>query len=72
MIAALQRAIEYQTYDAAYVETILLQDHQQQELPSPTVVRPKRPELLEETDVEEPDPAVYDRLCEPEEEREHE
>jgi hypothetical protein len=63
VIAAIARANEYQTYDAAYVETILLQQRRRRELPSPTVVRPKRQELIEETDLEEPDPAAYDRLC---------
>jgi transposase len=62
VIAAITRANEFQTYDAAYVETILLQQRRQRELPSPTLVRPKRQELIEETDLEEPDPAAYDRL----------
>jgi transposase len=72
VLAALVRAHAYQTYDAAYVETILLQERRRRELPSPTVVRPQRPELLAETDLEEPDPATYDRLCDREQEREHE
>jgi transposase len=63
VIAAITRANEYQTYDAAYVETILLQHRRQRELPSPTLVRPKRQELIAETDIEEADPAAYDRLC---------
>jgi transposase len=63
VLAALTRAHEYQTYDAAYVETILLQERRRRELPSPTLVRPQRAELIEETDLEEPDPAVYDRRC---------
>jgi hypothetical protein len=70
VMAAIQRALEYQTFDAAYVETILLQDRRRRELPSPTLLRPKRQELLEETDWEEPDPAAYDRLCEPDQEME--
>ena len=72
VLAAMQRATTYQTFDAAYVETILLQERRRRELPSPTIVRPKRPDLLEETDLEEPDPARYDRFCAPDEEREHE
>lgn len=74
VIAAIQRAKEYQTYDAAYVETILLQERRRRELPSPTLVRPKRQELIEETDLDEPDPAAYDRLCDrdQDQEREHE
>ncbi len=63
VLAALKRANEYQTYDAAYVETILLQERRRRELPSPTEVRPQRQELIEEIDVEEPDPGTYDRLC---------
>jgi len=63
VIAALVRANEYQTYDAAYVETILLQERRRRELPSPTQPRPKRQELIEEIDLEEPDPGAYDRLC---------
>jgi hypothetical protein len=63
VVAAIARANEYQTYDAAYVETLLLQERRRRELPSLTVVRPKRQELIEETDLEEADPAAYDRLC---------
>ena len=63
VLAAVRRAHEYQTYDAAYVETILLQERRRQELPSPTEVRPQRPELVEDIDLEEPDPGFYDRLC---------
>lgn len=62
VIAAIARANEFHTYDAAYVETILLQERRRRDLPSPTEVRPKRRELLEETDFEEPDPADYDRF----------
>jgi transposase len=68
VVAALTRANEYQTYDAAYVETILLQERRRRELPSPTLVRPQRAELIPETDLEEPDPAAYDRLCDPDQE----
>lgn len=63
VLAAVRRAHEYQTYDAAYVETILLQERRRQELPSPTEVRPQRPELVEDIDLEEPDPGFYDRFC---------
>ena len=67
VVAAIARANEYQTYDAAYVETILLQERRRRELPSPTEVRPERKELIEEIDLDEPDPAVYDRLCDDQE-----
>lgn len=68
VVAAIGRAIEYQTYDAAYVETILLQERRRRELPSPLAPRPKRQELMDEIDLEEPDPGSYDRLCDPGEE----
>lgn len=63
VLAAIAQAIEYQTYDAAYVETILLQQRRQRELPSPTPVRPRRRELIEEVDLDEPDPEDYERFC---------
>jgi transposase len=63
VVAAIARAHEYQTYDAAYVETILLQERRRHELPSPLTPRPKRRELIEDIHLEEPDPAIYDRLC---------
>ncbi|MEK7992656.1 MAG: IS21 family transposase [Planctomycetota bacterium] len=63
VLAAIARANEYQTYDAAYVETFLLQARRRRELPSPTQPRPQRQELIEEIDLEEPDPGAYDRLC---------
>jgi transposase len=63
VLAAIGQALQYQTYDAAYVQTLLLQDRRRQELPSPMPLRPKRPELIEDIHLEEPDPACYDRLC---------
>lgn len=71
VVGAIDRANRWLTFDAAYVETILLQDRRRRELPSPTQVRPRREELLEETDLEEPDPGQYDRLCQYEEESEY-
>jgi hypothetical protein len=63
VLAAIGLALQYQTYDAAYVETLLLQERRRQEIPSPMALRPKRPELIEDIHLEEPDPARYDRLC---------
>ena len=63
VLAAISQALQYQTYDAAYVETLLLQERRRRELPSPTPLQPKRRELIEEIHLEEPDPARYDRLC---------
>ena len=62
VLAALAQATEYRTFDAAYVETLLLQERRRRELPSPVPLRPKRLELLDETVFDEPDPAIYDRL----------
>ena len=61
--AALVRANQYGTYDAAYVETLVLQERRRRELPSPTPVRPQRQELIDDIHLDEPDPAAYDRLC---------
>lgn len=65
VLSAMATALEYQTYDSAYVESIMLQQRRRRELPSPTPLRPQRRELIEEIDIEEPDPARYDQLyCE--------
>lgn len=63
VISAIARACQYQTYDAAYVETILLQERRRRELPCPTQPRPQREELIDEIDLDEPDPGAYDRFC---------
>jgi transposase len=63
VLAAIGQALQYHTYDAAYVETLLLQERRRRELPSPTPLRPKRRELIEDIHLEEPDPAHYDYLC---------
>ena len=63
VLAAIRQALQYETYDAAYVEALLLQDRRRRELPSPTPLQPKRRELIEDIRLEEPDPARYDRLC---------
>ena len=60
------------TYDAAYVEAILLQERRRRELPSPTPICPQRRELIEEIELEEPDPAIYHRLCQAEDDPEKE
>lgn len=61
VLAAIRIAIRYHTYDSAYVETLVHQERRRQSLPAPTIVRPKRQELIQlELDV--PDPSRYDRL----------
>jgi hypothetical protein len=64
VLPAIEQAIEYETYDASYVEAILHQRRRRRELPSPTEVLPRCPEWIEETDYEPTDPASYDRLLE--------
>lgn len=64
VLAAIARAHQYQTYDAAYVETLLRQERRRRELPSPTALRPRRQELIDEIDIEDPDPSLYDRFWE--------
>jgi transposase len=65
VLAAMRQALQYQTYDAAYVEALVLQDRRRRELPSPTPLQPKRRELIEDIHLEEPDPGQYDRFCDP-------
>ena len=62
VLAAIGLALQYQTYDAAYVETLLLQERRRREIPSPTPLQPKRRELIEDIHLEEPDPGRYDAL----------
>lgn len=62
VLAAIARALEYHTYDAAYVESLLQQDRRRQQLPTPLPPCPQRRELIDEIDLEEPDPGCYDRL----------
>ena len=62
VLAAVRQALDYQTYDAAYVETLVHQERRRRNLPSPTPLSPKRQELIEDIRLEEPDPGHYDRL----------
>ncbi len=61
VLAAISVANEYQTFDAAYVETILHQQRRKQSLPSPTRVQPRRQELTD-IELDPPDPGHYDRF----------
>ena len=62
VLAAIGLALQYQAYDAAYVETLLLQERRRRELPSPMPLQPERRELIDEIRLEEPDPGRYDAL----------
>jgi transposase len=62
VVAALGRAAQLGTYDAAYVENLLLAERRRRQLPSPTLPTPQRRELIDEIQLDPADPAVYDRL----------
>ncbi len=63
LLAAVARALELATYDAAYVENLLLAERRRRELPTPTLPTPRRRELIDEIELEPTDPAIYDRFC---------
>jgi hypothetical protein len=63
LLWALARALELATYDAAYVENLLLAERRRRQLPSPTLPAPQRRELIDEIEPQPADPALYDRLC---------
>jgi hypothetical protein len=60
--SAIRLAQQYQTYDAAYLETLLLQERRRRELPPPTPLRLQRQELIDDIEREDPDPGAYDQL----------
>lgn len=62
VLAAIAQALQYQTCDAAYVETLIHQQRRRRQLPSPTALCPKRRELIDDIQLDEPDPAAYDRF----------
>jgi len=71
LLSAISRALELATYDAAYVENLLLAERRRRQLPTPTLPTPSRRELIDEIDLEPVDPAIYDRLCKDTEEDSH-
>jgi transposase len=62
VVAALARASQLGTYDAAYVENLLLAERRRRQLPTPTLPTPRRRELIDEIQLDPSDPALYDRL----------
>jgi transposase len=62
VIAAIVKALELGAYDAAYVTDLLHQERRRRQVPCPIPLTPKRRELVEEIDLEEPDPGTYDDL----------
>ena len=71
VLAAIARAVELATYDAAYVENLLLAQRRRRQLPTPTLPTPKRRELIDDIELEPADPALYDRFCHDTEEDSH-
>jgi transposase len=71
VLAAMARAVALATYDAAYVENLLLAERRRRQLPTPTLPTPQRRELIDDIELEPADPAVYDRFCHDSEEDSH-
>ena len=72
VLSAISRALELATYDAAYVENLLVVERRRRrQLPTPTLPAPKRRELIEEIELDPADPAIYDRFCDNTEEDTH-
>jgi transposase len=71
VLAAISRALELKTYDAAYVENLLLAERRRRQLPTPTIPTPQRRELIDDIELEPADPAFYDRFCHNTEEDSH-
>jgi hypothetical protein len=71
VLAAIAQALQLQTYDAAYVENLLLAERRRRQLPTPTLPTPQRRELIDEMDLEPADPGLYDRFCQDTEENSH-
>ena len=63
LLGAISRAIELPTYDAAYVENLLLAERRRRQLPTLTLPTSKRRELIDEIQLKPADPAFYDRFC---------
>ena len=71
VLAAISRALELATYDAAYVENLLLAERRRRQLPTPTLPTPQRRELIDDIELEPADPSLYDRFCKDTEEDSH-
>jgi transposase len=63
VVAAIGRAVALATYDAAYVENLLLAERRRRQLPTPTIPTPQRRDLIDAIDLEPADPAFYERFC---------
>jgi len=71
VLTAIRRALELATYDAAYVENLLLAQRRRRQLPTPTLPTPQRRELIDDIEPDHADPALYERFCHDTEENQH-
>jgi hypothetical protein len=71
LLGAISRALVLATYDAAYVENLLLAERRRRQLPTPTLPTPQRRELIDDINLEPADPAFYDRFCTNNEDNSH-
>lgn len=62
VLGAISKALQFQTCDAAYVTNLIDQERRRRQAPSPIPVSPKRKELVEEIQLDEPRPGDYDGL----------
>jgi transposase len=71
VLAAISHALALETYDAAYVENLLLAERRRRQLPTPTLPMPQRRELIDDIALDPADPGLYDRLGRHTEENSH-
>jgi transposase len=62
VLAAIRHALQLETYDAAYVENLLLAERRRQQRPTPTLPTPQRRELIDDITLDPANPALYDRF----------
>jgi len=67
----MNQALVLATYDAAYVENLLLAERRRRQLPTPTLPTPQRRELIDDIELEPADPGRYDCFCHDHEEDDH-
>jgi len=71
VLAAIRQALALATYDAAYVENLLLAQRRRRQLPTPTLPTPQRRELIDDIEPDHADPALYERFCHDTEDNPH-
>ena len=63
VLDAIAKALALGAYDAAYVTDLLHQERRRRQAPSPIPLTPKRKDLVDEIQLDEPDPGTYDDLA---------